>query len=311
MTIELRHILVPLDGSRLAEAALPAATGWAARFGATLILLHIVERKPPRTVHGQAHLSGVDEARNYLEGVAERLRAGGPSVHVQTDVQPNPTEDVAAAIVGRAGELGADLIAISTHGWGGVRDLLLGNIAQQILRHGSTPVLLLRPAPDGGAPPFACGDIVVAVDPVGHGVSALVFARMLTEACGARLHLVAVVPTPGALAPERRAAAIFSPHATQVELELERQDVEARLRDAVEGARAGDQVVTLQMRRGDPVHEVVRSLAESGADLLVVATHGRAGLDGWLGGSFGPRILARSTVPVLFMRIEDSVQASG
>ncbi len=71
----LSHLLIPLDGSRLAEAALPVAAALAERLGARVTLLHVLERDPPREVHGEPHLGAAGEACAYLDEVAARAFA--------------------------------------------------------------------------------------------------------------------------------------------------------------------------------------------------------------------------------------------
>ena len=65
------RILVPLDGSRLAEAVMPAARSLAAKLGARVLLLHVLEREPPEAVHGEPHLGTSQEALTYLESLGD------------------------------------------------------------------------------------------------------------------------------------------------------------------------------------------------------------------------------------------------
>ncbi len=93
----LRHVLVPLDGSSLAESVLPAAAALATRFGAELTLLHVLETAAPETIHGQPHLKELPAARAYLERVAHDPLLAGCSVDVH--VHEKKAKDVAAAVV--------------------------------------------------------------------------------------------------------------------------------------------------------------------------------------------------------------------
>jgi nucleotide-binding universal stress UspA family protein len=127
-----RRLLVPLDGSGLAEVVLPLVERVANAFGASVTLLHV--------------LTGLDEADCYLERVATRPRASG--ITVATHTHSVPQGDVARSIVEHAGEDVTDLIVLCTHGRGSVRTRLFGSIAQQVIHRGTTPVLLLR-IPDG------------------------------------------------------------------------------------------------------------------------------------------------------------------
>ena len=77
-----KHLLVPLDGSQLAEAALPAAAYLAQKLDATVTLVHIIEHDAPAEVHGERHLTNADEANAYLTEVARR--AFPPGVHTSS-----------------------------------------------------------------------------------------------------------------------------------------------------------------------------------------------------------------------------------
>jgi len=138
--VNASRILVPLDGSRLAEAILPVAASFAQKLGASLILLHVLEHEPPRDVHGEPHLARADAAVTYLEERAGALLESG--VIVEVDVHERPVANVAAAIDRHAHEHGADLIAMCAHGRSNPLDRVLGSIAERILRGGSAPILL-------------------------------------------------------------------------------------------------------------------------------------------------------------------------
>ncbi len=137
-----RIVLVPLDGSRLAETALDAAVGFA-REGATLVLLRAAEAHASLLMDpNEAQVAAVSEADAYLAGVAERIRRAG-AADVATSVWYGPpAESIAEAAAYRK----ADLIVMSTHGRSGLGRLVLGSVAESVLRATSTPILMLRPA---------------------------------------------------------------------------------------------------------------------------------------------------------------------
>lgn len=151
LTIEptLRHILVPLDGSALAEEALTLATTIGRPFGAHYTLLQavapilrssLIDRLGP-VVDTEAQAAAWCSASAYLEGCAARLREQGYEVHTDAVIGPP-----AATILDYARGYDADLIAISTHGRGGLARLLLGSVASEVLRGATIPVLIKRPA---------------------------------------------------------------------------------------------------------------------------------------------------------------------
>jgi nucleotide-binding universal stress UspA family protein len=127
------EVVVPLDGSALAEQALGPALGLARLLEAGCTLLRVVESagSPPKAVR--------EEARAYLEDVAGRLRGQGLSVRPRVVVAPHAAE----AIIEQA--RGGGLIALATHGRGGLGRMLLGSVADKVIRGASVPVLVYRP----------------------------------------------------------------------------------------------------------------------------------------------------------------------
>lgn len=298
----LDRMVVPLDGSPLAEAALSAAVELAQRFDATVTLLHVMERGAPRTVHGQPHLADESEAREYLRGVAERLASDG--VAVEYHVHPNLEQDVARSISEHAVELGADLIVMSVHGWGGLRDLLVGSIAQQVLRHGATPVLLARPTPEGKAPPFNCQRLLVPLNGDPAHEAALPVAVEVGRVCGSEVHLLVVVPTLQTIRGDQAAAAVLSPRATAAALDLQQEQAAAYLSDLAARLQSTGVAASATVSRGDPARVVVDVASQLGVDLIVAATHGWAGMEAFWAGRVGPQVLSRLRQPMLLVRAD-------
>jgi nucleotide-binding universal stress UspA family protein len=153
----LKHVLIALDGSPFAEQIVEPAVELGALMGAEFTLVRVV---PPVLIGGLAleggglgqlavgleqleaeHKRRCEWAENYLEKVAERLRARKLTVrtHVETDDQP------AMGILHEAQKADADLIALATHGRRGLSRLFLGSVADKVVRGGRLPVLLVRP----------------------------------------------------------------------------------------------------------------------------------------------------------------------
>ncbi len=296
-----KKLLVPLDGSRLAEAVLPVVTVLAERGGATVLLLHVLERGAPETVHGERHLANIQEAEAYLAGVADRCRCEG--VAVELHVHPNEERDVVGSIIGHAREFEADLIILATHGWGGMRDILVGSIAQQVLRRGTLPVLLVKPTAAGGPPAFQGRRALVPLDGrPEHDVVVLPVVEGVGRTLGASLHLLIVVPTLGTMPGDQGAAAILLPTATAAALDMEEEGARGYLERVAKPLRDMNVNVSTEVRRGDPASGVVEAAQSSGADLIVMSTHARAGLDAFWSGSVGSRILSRIQQPLLLVR---------
>jgi len=296
-----RHLLVPLDGSKLAEAALPAAAGLARLLGARVTLVHVIERDAPQEIHGERHLSDPDEARGYLEDVAARAFPCG--LRVEIHVHAAEVSNVPRSIVEHVGELGPDLIVMCTHGRGGLRGWMFGRIAQQVVNLGATPVLLVQPGgmPKTGA--FSCRRLLVALDGDAEHEQGLATAADLAGVCGAELRLVMVVPTFSRLSGREAATARMLPGSTYAVLNMAEKDAKAYLQRHATRLRHAGFPVTAEVRRGDPVDNILDAAIKSDADLIVLATHGKTAMDAFWSGSATPGVAGRATVSLLMVPV--------
>jgi nucleotide-binding universal stress UspA family protein len=146
----LEEILVPLDGSRLAEAALPTALGVARHFGARLALIQAVEPVAVMIDAPTMFSGGIDEeltslrrreAQDYLDDVAERVAASGVETRASAVLAASALDGIQAAARNPA----VQMIALATQGRGGLRRLVLGSVADKLVRTGELPVLVTRP----------------------------------------------------------------------------------------------------------------------------------------------------------------------
>jgi nucleotide-binding universal stress UspA family protein len=294
------HLLVPLDGSALAEAVLPSAIVLARAFPARVTLLHVVEPHAPETVHGDRHLTRSEDAEAYLEQIVAQLAAQG--VQASALVRPG-SGNVAAAIAEEAAGTHADLVVLCTHGRGGLRDALFGSVAQQVLQHGTTPVFLLKP---DGPSDFVCRTIMVPLDGSDAAAGALPSAAAIARACGAALRLVSVVPTPETAPPERAAATRLMPSAAAEVLDLEAAQMQEYLIGLTSTLAAGGITASGVVERGEAVRMLLDAAKVSQADLIVMATHGRSGLAGTWAGSVASRVIGHTAIAVLLVRIPPS-----
>ncbi|KVN44465.1 universal stress protein UspA [Burkholderia territorii] len=150
------NILVALDGSDTSSRALDAALNLASETGARLTPVYVVDfLVPAYDTYGYDPSILVDafreEGLRVTEDAAKRMKArdvaGTPQI---SNVAP-AGEDVAQRIVGLAGELDADLIVIGTHGRRGFRRVVLGSVAERVLRHARCPVLMIPASCAGNA----------------------------------------------------------------------------------------------------------------------------------------------------------------
>ena len=286
------RILVPLDGSRLAEAVLPAACSIARKLGARLLLVHVLERDPPRTVHGEPHLRSAGDASAYLEEHATPMRERGLTVEVH--VHERPVTDIAAALDGYTHELAADLIAMCAHGRSNLRTQLIGSIAERILRGGSVPILLRTVRRPGGAG-FELRKLLVPID-FGHDVdTALAAARTLATPYGAELVLLAAPEPPPP--PTSR----LLPETTALTRQYELDNLHHRLAELARQLPADLDLQTI-VADASPTDAILDATESLPADLILLVTHAHAGLSSWYDPSIVQRLLRRPDLTLLLIR---------
>ncbi|MCA9934571.1 MAG: universal stress protein [Ardenticatenaceae bacterium] len=143
------HVLVPLDGSAFAEAALPYALSLATQYKASLTLLRIVS--PPRwqsmmeaespELYEKLCQRAIQDAESYLLYKQEALEAEGFNIHIRVE----RGEPAAQTILDLAEAEKNDVIVMSTHGRSGLQRWMFGSVAERIIHHAHIPVLLVRP----------------------------------------------------------------------------------------------------------------------------------------------------------------------
>lgn len=143
-----RKIVIPLDGTEMAETAIPHALTMAMSCDyPEIILIRVVQ--PTAMVVGDYALkpvdldrvnrANIDEARQYLESVRERIDWGGLAVTIRV-LEGSPAETIAEF----ATELEDDVVVLATHGRAGVKRLLKGSVAEAIVQEACVPVMMVR-----------------------------------------------------------------------------------------------------------------------------------------------------------------------
>jgi len=299
----LKRILVPLDGSPLAEKALVQAGRLLRGSGTEVILTRVVEPVPLVPHHYIGLVPKLlSEAAEYLAQVADRLRKSG--LQVRTVVGEGLAWE---QIFEAAGREKATLVALTSHGRTGLSRWMLGSVAEKVIRGSPVPVLVLRSfetAPDGGASPtsekeLAFHKLLVPIDGGAGSLAALEPAAIVAKACGSSIVLVHVesrLEYPPGTYSAKLVDAPAKPPAGSIP-----EDAGKRLNHAGEILAARGLDVTTLRVGGDAASRIVDLPKELEADLIVMATHGRTGLSRFILGSVTEKVLRHSRLPMLIV----------
>jgi nucleotide-binding universal stress UspA family protein len=299
---QVGEILVPLDGSEQAERILDHAGPLASATGGTLVLLGVVPPPPTNTsmvwaAPGMPPIAWEEERKAALDAVATYLRG---VAHTQTGagrkVQIHVAEgDPAAEIVAYATAHPISLIAMATHGRSGIGRWIFGSVAQAVLHVAPVPLLLVRgTAPVRRARPYRT--ILVPMDGSAFAEQALDEAYALAVVNGASLVLMAAVldsvdPT-----------GLDIPIWVQQARESNAVEMETYLRQQAKRLQTAGLTVETQIIAGEPAEAILRAGDLTNADLIVMATHGRTGLQQLRMGSVALKVVQGSNRPVILVR---------
>ena len=143
---QYKHILVPLDGSKVGEAILPEVKALARAFNATISIMRAYHAHSfPGVDSTEAQVAAMREAEDYVQTIEEQLKADGFKAESHTRYEADP----AKAILEHCDQYPVDLVMMSTHGHGAVGHWLLGSVAEKVIHHATTPIFLVRAAAAG------------------------------------------------------------------------------------------------------------------------------------------------------------------
>jgi nucleotide-binding universal stress UspA family protein len=292
-----KTILIPLDGSTLAEQALAPVGELARRTGANVILLRapnvepayaIVESAYGLTYPEAAAARAVSETRDYLRSVQLSLAARG--IALSTVVVDR---DPANGIVDVAGQAKADLIVMCSHGYSGLTRWWLGSVAEKVLRAAGCPVLVMRSR-------RAIQRVLITLDGSGLSGQAIAPAIAVAMSLGASVTLLRVVPEIDA--EQLHELDQFETGLGPRLLEEMRDDAECFLQKVVATFAGPGLPINYEMRSGPAASAILEYAQNHAIDLIAMATHGRTGLQRWVYGSITEKVLRAGDTSMLVVR---------
>jgi nucleotide-binding universal stress UspA family protein len=295
-----QKILVPLDGSQVAERVLPYARSLAAVAGLDVELLHAVDPEIVATYSDPNHGRYVDivkatlkeEGLRYLHGVARSFAA---TSKVDCAAEFGAPADLIVSQAGRPGTL----ITMATHGRSGLRRWLLGSVAEKVIQTAANPLLLVRASDETKTAPPAFKTVIVPLDGSVRSEQALPHACEMAGRLDLEVILLRVytIPVMGFAAED-----YYTPSLEQI---LEKAKEEARSyidEKAAELKRAGIKRVSARFLEGESADQIIELARKSPGSLIAMSTHGRSGIERLVLGSVTSRVVRHSGEPVLVVR---------
>ena len=273
-------ILVPLDGSQLAEMALPLAEGLARRWQGGLTLVRVVDEKleklweslspaPLRESEREVAALYVDHHRRKIQGLPCEAFS--------------PLGSPAATLAEQARALGCDLICLASHGRSGMERWLLGSVAEKLLQLSSCPVLLVKSPESSAAEGYS--NVLVAHDGERSATRVVHKLAPFLKSTGgvARVHVL------------RASGTALSRDADEETVQFYLNSLERELHQhQVEGAEMSYQAID-----DEPAPAILKVARERGCDLIAMATRAQPGLAGWMLGSVTAKVARHCQAAVL------------
>jgi nucleotide-binding universal stress UspA family protein len=300
----IHQILIPLDGSKLAEAALPVAAHIATLSGAELRLVLVHQPESSIVPVGESAVLVAEDDRvrrefesTYLRQVLDRFHLGTKD-GVATEIIDGTPGPALAELIRLARP---DLVVLATHGRGPMGRFLLGSVTDYLLRHVSAPLLVLKQHEGPPEPELRLGSILVALDLTDASRCILDRASDLALLTRARLTLVHVLQPPLSN-PASGVVASFDPRAAEKLFEAAKGEMD-RIAHDLRGKGLEVDGLTIV---GVTVPGAITRLAErEGYDLVALTTHGRGGLSRAFIGSVADKVIRTTECPILVVRPPD------
>ena len=300
--LQINKILFPTDYSSCAERAFTHAAFLAGWHEAELHVLNVVEPSQESTedLPNGLHLSE-EEIADQLRLALDERREVPKQEHAKSEREENlrivqaQVDGVVASegILSYAREKDMDLVVMGTHGRRGARRLLMGSVAEEVVRQASCPVMTVCTGEEDRSH-RTFERILVPIDFSEYSPLAIGYAVELAQTYGARLDLLHVVD-------EVTFTGIYGLESVAVSF----QDVVQRAEEALAKMvreEIGFEHVLAKVRAGHPPTDIVETAREQEADLIVIPTHGRTGFRHFLMGSVAEKVVRRAPCPVFTVK---------
>lgn len=309
-----RRIMVPLDGSSFGEYALPLALSTARRAGARVELVHVCAPLGPNVFGAALDAPVIGEARRallherasaYIERLATCLSERW-EVAITTAVLDGPAAEM---LYDHAQASGADLVVMTTHGYGPLGRAWMGSVADTLVRRLPMPLLLARPHAEAldlldAVNERVFAHVLIPLDGSALAEAAIELALALGQLMEAEYTLLEAIEVPVLAYAPAAPVVMLDDHM----LEEMRAGALARLDQLAARMRERGAVVHSRVVYGQPAVTIIEYAREHAADLIALTTHGRGGAIRLLLGSVADKVVRGAGVPVLIQRSRERDQ---
>ena len=299
------EIVVPVDGSPFGELALPRALGIACKTGGEVRLVNVVTPLPSSQGSKEDQTLELDrvtlarqKAEEYMADLQKRVILSGCDVPISCHVELSA---VVEGIDGHARDAGADLLVMTTHGWGPLKRAWLGSVADGLLRRTPCPILAIRPR-DGeelNLVEVQFRHVLITLDGSPESREILPYGKAIAQAAKARITLLRVI------SPHFPLSSPFTSHSSHEFQALEGEEEASReaLETEAEALRAeGFEVAIATVSGVHPPDGILEYAKGHEVDLVAMATHGRGGVARLILGSVADKVIRGGNIPVLLHR---------
>ena len=281
------RILVPLDGSNLAELALPYAEELAAAFNSEVILLYVSE--PAENQYRHMHQLYIEELAGQMK---KRINKVSPLV-----LSGRPAEGV----IGYAEKNDVGLVIMSSHGRSGITAWATGSVASKVLQAATVPLLLIRAAKPKRKVQrkVLLKRVLLPLDGSEAGEAAVSYVGELMDRLESEVILFGVVAAGQHIRTVGGLDYILYPEQHLEAVKTEAREYLDKVYRRLKGRKGR---VRVEIRVGDVAREIIKFAEEINASLIAISSHGHSGMTKWVFGSIANKIVQASNTPVMVVR---------
>ena len=286
------RILIPLDGSDLAELAIPYTEELAGAFNAEVVLVYVSE--PAESQYRHMHQLYIEEMSEKMGSHIKDYRVGMVNPIV---LSGEPAEE----IIDYADKNDVSLIIMASHGRSGMTPWATGSVTNKVLHATKVPVLLIRAtkSPQRAPGKHLLNRILLPLDGSEAGEAAVPYIQELIDRLESEVILLGVAPAGQHVRTVGGLDYILYP---EQHLELVKAEAGKYFDKVCHSLTGTKGTIGVELKVGDVAREIIKLAEETNTSLIAISAHGHSGIEKWVFGSIAHKILQVSNIPILVVR---------